>query len=92
MAHKIQIASRALHLPQSKTVRIGLGILLLAGGLVGFLPVVGFWMFPLGLLVLSVDIPLVRRWRRRLTLWWHRDRKNGREAPTGEESAKEGAE
>jgi hypothetical protein len=33
-------------------------------------------MVPLGLLVLSVDLPPVRRARRRLTVWWHRD-KNG---------------
>ena len=43
-----------------------------ACGLLGFLPVLGFWMLPLGLLVLSVDFPIVRRWRRQLTVWWHR--------------------
>jgi len=92
MAHKIRFASRELHLPQSRTVRVGIGILLVAGGLVGFLPVLGFWMIPLGLLVLSVDIPIVRRWRRKLALWWHRDRKNGGDTtPTGERGAKEKA-
>jgi hypothetical protein len=50
----------------------GLGILLVAFGLLGFLPVLGFWMIPVGLLVLSVDLPVVRRWRRKLTVWWHR--------------------
>jgi hypothetical protein len=79
MAAKIRFANRHFHLPKSKPIRIGLGILLVAFGLVGFLPVVGFWMIPLGLLVLSVDIPIVRRWRRRLAVWWHRDRKNGDE-------------
>jgi hypothetical protein len=49
--------------------------------------VVGFWMIPLGLLVLSVDIPIVRRWRRKLALWWHRDRKNGNGAKTPAEGA-----
>jgi hypothetical protein len=34
-------------------------------GCVGFLPVLGFWMVPLGLVILSVDMPAVRRWRRR---------------------------
>ena len=63
MAAKIRFANRHFHLPQSKPIRIGLGILLVACGLVGFLPVVGFWMIPLGLLVLSVDIPIVRRGR-----------------------------
>jgi hypothetical protein len=29
-------------------------------------------MIPLGLLVLSVDLPVVRRWRRQVTVWWHR--------------------
>ena len=47
-------------------LRLGIGVLLLLGGILGFLPIVGFWMFPLGLLVLSYDLPLVRRWRRRL--------------------------
>jgi hypothetical protein len=72
MAHKIRFANRHFHLPQSRPTRIGIGILLVAGGLVGFLPVLGFWMIPLGLLVLSVDLPIVRRWRRQLTVWWHR--------------------
>lgn len=86
MAKKINFANRQFHLPESKPIRLGIGILLVAGGLVGFLPVVGFWMIPLGLLVLSVDIPVVRRWRRRLAVWWHRDRKDedGVKAPTGD--------
>jgi hypothetical protein len=72
MAHKIRIFDRHWHLPQSKPIRIGLGVLLIAGGLLGFLPVLGFWMIPLGLLVLSIDLAIVRRWRRQLTVWWHR--------------------
>jgi len=36
--------------------------------------VLGFWMIPLGLLVLSHDFATVRRWRRRLTVWWARRR------------------
>ena len=79
MAAKIRFANRHFHLPQSKPIRVGLGILLVAFGLVGFLPIVGFWMIPLGLLVLSIDLPIVRRWRRQLTVWWHR--RKGEEAP-----------
>ena len=81
MAHKIRLFDRNWHLPQSKPVRIGLGILLVAGGLVGFLPVLGFWMIPLGLLVLSIDLPIVRRWRRQLTVWWHRKEGEDGETP-----------
>jgi len=77
MAAKIRFANRQFHLPQSTPIRLGLGILLIAGGLVGFLPVVGFWMIPLGLLVLSVDIPAIRRWRRKLAVWWHRRKEKG---------------
>jgi hypothetical protein len=84
---KISFANRQFHLPESKPIRLGIGILLVAGGLVGFLPVVGFWMIPLGLLVLSVDIPIVRRWRRKLALWWHRDRKKGNGTKTPAEGA-----
>jgi hypothetical protein len=72
MAPKIRLFDRHWHLPESKPIRIGLGILLVAGGLIGFLPVLGFWMIPLGLLVLSIDLPIVRRWRRQVTVWWHR--------------------
>ena len=89
MAHKVRIFNSHWHLPKSKPVRLGLGILLVAGGLLGFLPVLGFWMIPLGLLVLSVDLPAVRRWRRQVTVWWYRrkeDRKedNGRSASKAE--------
>lgn len=46
-------------------LRIVLGFVFIAGGLVGFLPVLGFWMVPLGLAILSVDMPFARRaWRR----------------------------
>ena len=72
MAHKIRIFNSHWHLPKSKPLRIGIGILLVAFGILGFLPVLGFWMIPLGLLVLSIDLPIVRRWRRQLTVWWHR--------------------
>ena len=38
-----------------------LGILLIVGGLLGFLPVLGFWMLPLGLALLSLDVAMLRR-------------------------------
>ena len=30
-------------------------------GVVGFLPILGFWMVPLGLAVLAQDVPVLRR-------------------------------
>jgi hypothetical protein len=56
-------------------LRIALGVALILCGIVGFLPVLGFWMIPLGLFVLSVDFPIVRRWQRRVIAWWNRRKK-----------------
>jgi hypothetical protein len=53
-------------------IRRSIAIALMAGGVLGFLPILGFWMFPLGLLILSDDVPWVRRHRRRLAVWWGR--------------------
>jgi hypothetical protein len=47
--------------PHMHIVRIPLSILLVLGGVFSFLPVLGLWMLPLGLLVLAVDIPPLRR-------------------------------
>lgn len=37
-------------------LRLVLGLLLIAGGFLGFLPVLGFWMIPLGLGVAWLDL------------------------------------
>ena len=73
-ARRLRFAGREVPLPQTRAFRIALGIALMLGGLAGFLPILGFWMVPLGLLVLSVDMPFVRRARRRLAVWWGRRR------------------
>ncbi len=75
MPPKIRIGNNHVHLPRSRTVRIAIGLVLIAGGLAGFLPVLGFWMIPVGVLVLSVDLPLLRRWRRQAQVWWERRRR-----------------
>lgn len=47
-------------------LRLVLGLLLIAGGVLGFLPVLGFWMIPLGIAVALLDIrPVWRALRRR---------------------------
>ena len=46
-------------------LRLLLGVLLVIGGLLGFLPILGFWMVPLGVMVAAMDVRLIRRWRRR---------------------------
>lgn len=42
--------------PEARWVRIPLGILLVLGGIFSFLPVLGLWMLPLGLLLLALDL------------------------------------
>ena len=59
-----------------KLVRITLGVLLVVGGLLGFLPVLGYWMIPLGIVVLSADFPwLRRRWQQVRARWARRRRR-----------------
>jgi uncharacterized membrane protein len=57
-----------------KAFRIALGLALVVGGVFGFLPVLGFWMIPLGLLVMFFDVPWVRELWRRARAWWKRRR------------------
>ncbi|PJE26345.1 hypothetical protein CVM50_20300 [Pseudooceanicola marinus] len=46
--------------------RLPVGLLLMVGGILGFLPIVGFWMLPLGVAVAALDAgPLIRRLRGR---------------------------
>jgi len=68
----VKLGKHRLPLPRSRLLRIVIGVLLVLGGFVGFLPILGFWMIPLGLLILSIDIPRVRRWRRRFAVWFSR--------------------
>ncbi len=71
---KLKIFNREFALPRSRKARIAMGIALVFFGCLGFLPVLGFWMIPLGLLVLSYEFARVRRLRRRSIVWWERRR------------------
>ena len=51
---------RRLRSNRWRFVRLPLALLFIAGGLVSFLPVLGIWMLPLGLLLLAVDLPCLR--------------------------------
>jgi hypothetical protein len=41
-------------------VRSVVGCLFIVGGVFGFLPVLGFWMLPLGVAFVALDIPPAR--------------------------------
>ncbi len=72
-----------LRRPGARLIRIPLGIVLVLGGIFSFLPVLGIWMLPLGLLLLALDIAVLRspvsgaivRGSRKWTIW-RRARRN----------------
>lgn len=63
--------------PEARLIRIPLGILLVLGGIFSFLPVLGLWMLPLGLLLLAIDLVFLQgpvnsailRGQRKFTMW-----------------------
>jgi len=52
---------RWLRRPGMWLVRLPIAALLILGGIFSFLPILGLWMLPLGLLVLALDVPPLRR-------------------------------
>ena len=64
-------------------IRVPMALLLIVGGFVSFLPFLGLWMLPLGLLLLAIDIPALQspvsaviiRVRRKMGSWLRPKRK-----------------
>lgn len=50
-----------LRKPSSRLVRFPLAILLVIGGILSFLPILGLWMLPLGLILIAQDIPPLQK-------------------------------
>lgn len=71
---KLEIGPLKVPMPTSRYGRIGVASALMLCGIFGFLPVLGFWMLPLGFLMLSNELPAARRMRRRMSVWWGRRR------------------
>jgi hypothetical protein len=75
------------HLPPG--VRSLVGVALVAGGFLGFLPILGFWMLPVGVAFIALDLPNTRHridaWMLRLALEGKLDRPGKPRAghPTG---------
>ncbi|MBO6826693.1 MAG: hypothetical protein JJ879_10870 [Sneathiella sp.] len=74
-AHITKMKDR-IRIPRSKWKRRLLGWALVVGGILGFLPVLGFWMIPLGITILAVDSHFFRRVRRKTEVWWGRKRQD----------------
>ena len=61
--------------PPRRWLRLGAAMLLVIGGIFSILPVLGLWMLPLGLALMSDDVPWLKtplehsaRWIERA--WW----------------------
>jgi hypothetical protein len=61
-----------LRKPSSRYVRIPLAILLIVGGIFSFLPILGLWMLPLGLLLFAQDVPMLQKPLARVLGWVER--------------------
>jgi hypothetical protein len=58
-----------LRRPSSRMVRLPAGGLLMIGGCLWFLPILGLWMLPLGLMLLAEDVAVLRRMTDRCLDW-----------------------
>jgi hypothetical protein len=55
--------------PARRGGRLPLGILCVIGGLFWFLPVIGIWMLPIGLVLIAQDVPRLRGPVARFVCW-----------------------
>jgi len=53
----------------SPFIRWPIAIIFIFGGFLGFLPILGFWMAPLGLILIAEDLPFLRPPLARLFAW-----------------------
>jgi 4-alpha-glucanotransferase len=67
--------------PELRLLRLVSGVLLVLFGCVGFLPILGFWMVPLGLLLLAQDVTFLRRPTVNAIYWVERKVKAWRSKP-----------
>jgi hypothetical protein len=69
---RVSRALRWLRDPKARWIRLPVGVLFIAGGLLWFLPVVGIEMLPIGLLPIAQDVPFLRKPGGRAMLWLER--------------------
>jgi hypothetical protein len=58
---KVSRSIRWLRKPSSFAARSVAAFLLILGGIFGFLPLLGIWMFPLGLMLIAQDVPFLQK-------------------------------
>jgi len=69
LPQRLQAVVLGLRRPAARWIRIPAGLLLIVASLFSFLPILGLWMLPLGLVLLAEDVPPVRRGSNRVLAW-----------------------
>lgn len=69
LPNRMASALRWLRHPASRWARLPVGLVLILGGIFSFLPVLGVWMLPLGLMLIASDVPFLQRPMARFTMW-----------------------
>ncbi|MEQ8195590.1 MAG: hypothetical protein RIB59_13980 [Rhodospirillales bacterium] len=81
LRREIEIVARKMtrwshdHLPPG--VRSIAGVLLFIGGCFGFLPILGFWMIPVGVMLIMLDLPVLRH---KVIRWMNEDTEAAQQA------------
>lgn len=58
---RLRRAIERLRRPEARWLRRAVAVLFILGGMLWFLPVVGLWMLPLGLILIAEDHPWLKR-------------------------------
>ena len=69
LPNRVASVLQSLRHPDARWIRIPVGALCCVGGVFSFLPVLGIWMLPLGLLLIAYDVPILREPVGRFTIW-----------------------
>ena len=84
---------RWLRKPSSFWIRLLVALLFVLGGVFSFLPILGLWMLPLGLLFIAQDVPILQtplanalrwiesKWKRLSAAWRKRQSRDGVATP-----------
>ena len=67
--------AKVIHLlrdPRLRLARLAAGVLLIIGGLLWFLPILGLEMLPIGIVLIALDVPFLRRPAARMLVWVER--------------------
>ena len=70
-----------LRQPRMLIARIIVSLLLIVGGILSFLPILGLWMLPLGLMIIAEDLPFLQPPLVRIFQWIEQKWKNWRRSP-----------